>query len=77
MKNKKYYLKHKFLNDGNWFSYLNWQEGGEHYYLYVDTEREGIKTQFTQAEIEKLKEKYSTDLRDFEIIEVKNGKDNI
>lgn len=41
------------------------------------TIREGIKTQFTQAEIEKLKEKYSTDLRDFEIIEVKNGKDNI
>lgn len=28
-------------------------------------------------EIDKLKKKYSTDLRDFEIIEVKNGKDNI
>ncbi|MBM0046851.1 hypothetical protein JNO63_07070 [Anaerococcus sp. mt242] len=66
---KKFYLKHR------------WMVGMEGDYLALDLEEDEFclddegeahwkKIQFTQKEIEEIKEKYNTDLSDFEMIEV-------
>lgn len=65
---KKYYLRHRFLEFDN-FNYLNREYGYEELSLNSKTQL-GKQTQFTQDEIDEIKEKYNTDLKDFEIIEV-------
>lgn len=66
---KKYYLKHKFINFHTAVEYINLTITGE---VVLSDRREDhyYKTKFTKAEIEELKEKFDTDLEDFELIEV-------
>lgn len=66
---KKYYLKHRFLEDGS-RSYLNSDYRFQELYLNGNDQFEEIQTQFTQEEIDEIKEKYKTTLDDFEQIEV-------
>ncbi|MDU3456645.1 MAG: hypothetical protein E7F47_01920 [Peptoniphilus harei] len=66
---KKYYLKHRFLEDGS-RSYLNSDYRFQELYLNGSDQFKEIQTQFTQEEIDEIKEKYKTTLDDFEQIEV-------
>ena len=68
---KKYYLKHRFINYNTAGEYLN-LSATEKVILNNHCEGEGFKTKFTKAEIEKFKEKFNTDLSDFELIEVED-----
>lgn len=66
---KKYYLRHRFL-EVDFFNYLNRDYGFPELYLNSKAQIAGKQTQFTQEEIEDIKEKYKTTLDDFEQIEV-------
>ena len=68
---KKYYIKHRFVNDYTTQKYFNFTETGVAI-LSNRLEGMGFKTKFTKAEIEELKEKFDTDLNDFELIEVED-----
>ncbi len=68
---KKYYLTHRFLVEEGDCNYLNYHHSFEKLYLSGKSQTKTIQTQFTQTEIDEIKEKYHTDLKDFEIIEVK------
>lgn len=68
---QKYYLKHKFFYSEP-FNYLNRDNSVEEWRLNNKSQTRDIQTQFTQKEIDELKEKYDTDLKDFKQIEVKN-----
>jgi len=68
---KKYYLEHRWLNrKGTTGAFLNYTEFDNDYYTDSDEEVGGCQTQFTKKEIDEIKEKFNTDLKDFEIIEV-------
>lgn len=67
---KKKYLRHRFLLKERDDSYLNYYRSLGTVDLSDRRQTEYIQTQFTQAEINEIKEKYDTDLKDFEIIEV-------
>ena len=65
---KKYYLVYRFMNPYTKKRHVNFvtNEG------IIISDRLGdqvFKTKFTKAEIEELKEKFDTDLSDFELIE--------
>lgn len=66
---KKYYLKHRFLGHRN-YSYLNYDQKLQKLYLNDKVRIDYVQTQFTQEEIDEIKEKYKTTLDDFEQIEV-------
>lgn len=68
---KKYYLKHRFINDLTAQKYININIFGE-VSIRDHLGNQYYKTKFTKAEIEELKEKFDTDLRDFELIEVED-----
>lgn len=65
---KKYYVRHKWLGSpsGN---FLNAYRDGLSL-LSTKLAHDNCSTQFTEREIESLKRKNDTDLKDFEIIEV-------
>lgn len=65
----KYYLKHRFLEDGN-CRYLNYDQDFQELYLNDRTQFGDAQTQFTKEEIDNIKKRYNTDLKDFEMIEV-------
>lgn len=67
---KKYYLRHKWLEQER-VKYLSCNVHTLSYGLGLK-EGAGInfKTRFTLKEIEEIKEKYNTDLSDFELVEV-------
>lgn len=67
---KKYYLKHSFMCGFEKDTFLNVDDLNRAVYLGNNAQSSSIQTQFTQAEIEDIKEKCHTDLKDFEIIEV-------
>lgn len=66
---KKYYLRHRFL-EVYFFNYLNRDYGFPELYLNSKSQVAGKQTQFTQEEIDEIKKRYNTDLKDFEQIEV-------
>ena len=66
---KKYYLRHKFL-DSLQTNYLNFSREIELFKLSTLKHDNNKQTQFTMGEIDEIKEKFDTDLKDFEIIEV-------
>ena len=66
---KKYYLKHRFL-DSQQTDYLNFSREIGLFKLSTMEHYDNKQTQFTQKEIDEIKEKCNTDLKDFEIIEV-------
>ena len=68
---KKYYLKHKFLTNGNSERYLNYIFNCSEWILDDNTMCDDFKTQFTEQEIEEIKQKFNTNLNDFEMIEAK------
>lgn len=68
---KKYFLKHKWMGHEK-LKYLELDKQNDEWYLghKYDTIFCTAKNEFTQKEIEEIKEKYNTDLSDFEMIEV-------
>lgn len=70
---KKYYLKHRFLGSGDGNQFLNHELRENIWFLSKEDYFGNYQTQFTQEEIDEIKEKYHTTLDDFEIIEVEEG----
>lgn len=66
---KKYYLRHKWLNVG-YCNYLNFYITENDYQLFDKPNMECCKTQFTQEEIDEIKERFNTNLEDFEQVPV-------
>lgn len=71
---QKYYLKHKWFVSNSCF-YLNFYISRNGYCLHDKTSTECFKTQFTQAEIDKIKEKFNTNLDDFEQIPIEEDEE--
>ena len=69
---KKFYLKHRWLDGENEANYLNFEISEFYYSLNSKPEASWAKTKFTLKEIEEIKEKFDTDLADFELVEVKD-----
>lgn len=67
---KKFYLKHRWLDGENEANYLNFEISGFYYSLNSKLEASWAKTKFTTNEIEDIKKKLGTDLADFELVEV-------
>lgn len=65
---KKFYLRHRWIGNG-WWQYLNLLDDGT-YFIKDGDLIPRVKNTFTRKEIEEIKEKYNTDLSDFEIVEV-------
>lgn len=68
---KRYYLKHKFLYKSTETGYINLDIINGYMILADKNEELSTRTKFTQEEIDGMKKAYNTDLKDFEIIEVK------
>lgn len=66
----KFYLRHKWLRNND-FNYLCFDEDYQNYTLSTCYSREW-KRQFTEKEIEELKQTFNTDLNDFEMVEVED-----
>lgn len=66
---KKYYLKRKWIIDYERV-YLNFYFEENRYMLSSNDNDAYFKTKYTQSEIDEIKRKFNTDLKDFEIIEV-------
>lgn len=72
---QKYYLMNKWLkNIDNHKCFLN-RFLDSYYFLGNITENSSFKTQFTQAEIDEIKEKFNVSLKDFEKIPVEEVED--
>lgn len=72
---QKYYLMNKWLkNIDNHKCFLN-RFLDSYYFLGNITEISSFKTQFTQAEIDEIKEKFNVSLKDFEKIPVEEVED--
>ncbi len=71
---KKYYLRKKELEfyEGT-DNYLNFQVEEKFFRLLDESETENYKTQFTQKEIDEIKEKFNTDLEEFKQIPVEEN----
>lgn len=69
---KKYYLKHKWLAQFTLDrkAFLNFNKTKKSYFLDTFESLIDYQTQFTQKEIDEIKEKFDTDLADFDIVEV-------
>ena len=67
---KKFYLKHRYFKSWNDRQYFTFDY--IHKCAYVRSKLSICKAmqQFTLQEIEEIKEKYNTDLKDFELVEV-------
>ena len=72
-KEKKFYLEHKYRRSVGGKS-LYFTIYISHDLLLVKSQviSENLKQKFTLKEIEEIKEKYDTDLADFELVEVEN-----
>lgn len=69
---KKYYLKHKFINNYSTKNYINVVATENVILSSRLCEDHVFKTKFTKAEIQKFKEKFDTDLKDFELVRVED-----
>lgn len=67
---KKFYLKHKWLV--GYCNYLNFYIPNNNYKLNDKSSMKDFKTQFTQAEIDEIKERFNTNLDDFEQVPVED-----
>lgn len=67
---KRFYLKHRWLENREECNYLNFEISGLYYSLNTKCEASWAKTKFTINEIKEIKEKFDTDLADFELVEV-------
>ncbi|MDY6079149.1 MAG: hypothetical protein SPI61_00190 [Ezakiella sp.] len=73
---QKYYLEHKWLDDNlyNVWNCLNLRVETNGYSIGSPLNSEEFKTQFTQAEIDEIKEKLNTNLEDFEQVPIEDRK---
>lgn len=73
---QKYYLEHKWLDDNHYnvWNCLNFQFETNGYSIGSPINSEYSKTQFTQAEIDEIKEKLNTNLDDFEQVPIEDRK---
>lgn len=72
---KKFYLKQNLKDkwlERNAFYYLNLNIDKNIYLIDSYANTDTFKTQFTQAEIDKIKEKFNTNLEDFEQVPVED-----
>ena len=67
---KKYYLKTRSLSDSLSGKFLAYYSFNDQWFFTSKDNLNIHKSKFTKKEIEEIKEKYNTDLKDFEIIEV-------
>lgn len=70
LEDKKYYLRHRFIKSLSEQTYL--AKGAKYFWIMNKMRTDADCQQFTLDEIEEIKEKYDTDLKDFELIEVTN-----
>ena len=68
---QKYLLKHKWFDD-SLCAYINYCIPNDSFNLNTKSNNEEFKTQFTQAEIDEIKERFNTNLEDFERILVED-----
>ena len=68
---KKYYIKHKFINNYTTWKYINLITTGK-VVLSDLHDYQDCKTKFTKAEIEAFKKRFDTDLRDFDLVEAED-----
>ena len=66
---KKFYLRHRWLKP-IYKNYLNYCMTTKDYWLDCKNEEIYVQTQFTEKEIDEIKEEFNTDFKDFELIEV-------
>lgn len=71
---KKFYLKHRWIVQAGDYKtgFLNYDTNNDILFIYSEHHTHLIKTQFTLKEIEEIKEKFDTDLKDFELVEVED-----
>ena len=71
---KKFYLRHRYLVQAGDYTtaFLNYDINNDRLYVYTKPQTFSVKTQFTINEIEEIKEKFDTDLKDFELVEVED-----
>ena len=70
---KKFYLRHKWIFDKDFYMYLQKTSYDDKKMSFgVINFRGNDGLQFTLKEIEEIKEKFNTDLKDFELVEVNN-----
>lgn len=69
---KKFYLKHRWLVQAGDYKtgFLNYGTCNDILFINSEHHTNYVKTQFTLKEIEEIKEKFDTDLADFELVEV-------
>lgn len=67
---KRYYLKHRFLQASSGYSFFSVNKYERNTYLSTYFQAGMVQTEFTQSEIEMMKKEYDTDFNDFEMIEV-------
>lgn len=70
-KEKKYYLRHRFIKSLSEQTYL--AKGEKYLWIMNRMKTDADYQQFTLEEIEDLKMLYDTDLKDFELIEVEEN----
>lgn len=70
-KEKRYYLRHKWISDET-LTYLHFNKEYNGYMLNLAIGHNSWKKEFTEEEIKGLKKTFNTDLNDFEIVEVEN-----
>lgn len=69
---KKFYLRHRWLKPSLITkNYLNYWIGRNVCWLDDNNETADVQTRFTLKEIEEIKKKFDTDLKDFKRVEVK------
>ena len=70
---KKFYLEHRYFRfDNGSRKYLGMDLVKDKPDLYSKITYRWVKNQFTKKEIDEIKEKFNTDLADFEMIEVED-----
>lgn len=69
---KKYYLKHKWIGSYSLEKYLNLNTIQDRYFISDVCQVGNLETQFTEKEIEEIKDKFNTNLEDFEWVEVED-----
>lgn len=70
---KKFYSRHRYFRFDNGSSkYLGMNLVKDKPDLYSKITYRWVKNQFTEKEIEEIKEKFNTDLKDFELVEVED-----
>lgn len=66
---KKFYLKHRWLRSRSKNMIVN-KDCLDEYFLSDEFQSDDYQTQFTEKEIDEIKEKFNTDLKDFKKTEV-------